>query len=203
MSIPENTSERDPAFHLLGAMSEGVDGYITGMEAAGQQQLVHSDRLPTDTRDGDEAYLALGFTFGPADSSDTMFRPATLPVGWRKEGSDHSMWSYVVDELGRRRVAIFYKAAFYDRSAFMRLQTVYSYASDLVYGGGEPLFDETWCTPEAFREALTQRRQENARYIEMYANRDDEYSCERAKELREERARIDALEASVPGGEGR
>jgi predicted secreted protein len=30
------------------------------------------------------------------------------------------MWSYIVDDEGTQRVAIFYKAAFYDRDAFMR-----------------------------------------------------------------------------------
>ena len=117
----ENTSKRDPLLHPLGAMSEGSSDYITRLEADGQQQLVNSDRLPVNS-DGDAAYLDLGFTFGEPDPSDPLFRPATLPQGWRREGSDHSMWSYIVDETGRKRVAIFYKAAFYDRDAFMRLQ---------------------------------------------------------------------------------
>lgn len=117
----ENTGKRDPLLHLLGAMSDGTSDYITGMEADGQRQLVNSDRLPVRSG-GDDAYLKLGFTFGDPDASDPLFRPATLPPGWKREGSDHSMWSYIVDEQGRKRVGIFYKAAFYDRDAFMRLE---------------------------------------------------------------------------------
>jgi hypothetical protein len=132
MSEPQNTSPirntteamKDPveaSLFLLDAMA-GHPGGIERMEAAGQAQLVNSDRLPTDTgRDGDEAFIALGFTFEEPDPDDPLFRPATLPSGWKRQASDHSMWSYIVDEQGERRVAIFYKAAFYDRRAFMRL----------------------------------------------------------------------------------
>src|SRR5206468_1980936 len=98
--------------------------YITGMESAGQRQLVDSASLPTDTKGRDGDFAALGFVFGEPDETDPMFRPATLPEGWHKEGSDHAMWSRVVDERGLRRVAVFYKAAFYDRSASMHLVRV-------------------------------------------------------------------------------
>ncbi len=98
-----------------------AEGSIERQEAEGQRELLHSDSLPTDGSDN-PAIAALGFTFGEPDSADPMFRPATLPDGWRREGSDHSMWSYIVDADGYRRVGIFYKAAFYDRSASMSIQ---------------------------------------------------------------------------------
>lgn len=116
----ENTAGRDPIIHLLGAMSDGGNGYIEGLERDGQRQLVNSDQLPA--RMGSELeYEVLGFTFGDVVQGDRLFRHATLPAGWKREGSDHSMWSYIVDETGKQRVAIFYKAAFYDRDAFMYL----------------------------------------------------------------------------------
>lgn len=119
----ENTSQRDSMLHLLGAMSDGPSRYIEDMEADGQRQIVNSDRLPTQINRGGVAdFEALGFVFGDADRSDPMFREATLPAGWKREGSDHSMWSYIIDEQGRRRVSIFYKAAFYDRSAHIGIQ---------------------------------------------------------------------------------
>ncbi|HEV2927831.1 MAG TPA: hypothetical protein VGW74_03995, partial [Propionibacteriaceae bacterium] len=95
----ENTSKRDPLLHYVGMSGDGPTGYIEGMEAAGQRQLVNSDRLPAKVQDqdGDKPYLALGFTLDKPDPSDPMFRTATLPEGWRREGSDHSMWSYIVD----------------------------------------------------------------------------------------------------------
>lgn len=116
----ENTSRRDPLVHFAASMS-GPDTYITDMESAGQQQLVKSDLLPTDCRNHPE-FEALGFVFGEVVEDDPLFRHATLPQGWKREASDHAMWSYLVDETGTRRVAIFYKAAFYDRRAFMRLE---------------------------------------------------------------------------------
>lgn len=150
----ENTSRRDAAIHLLGAMSDGTSGYIEGMEAAGQRQLVASASLPTDSRNHDADFIALGFTFGDPDPNDPLFRPATLPDGWEKEGSDHAMWSFILDQFNRRRVAVFYKAAFYDRRAFMRLETVYSYAWTLFEKNQLPVYDDAWCTREAFTEQV-------------------------------------------------
>jgi hypothetical protein len=142
MTGPENTRQRDPLLHLLGSMSEGADGYITGMEAQGQRQLVASEVLPADTNGTDEEFTALGFTFGEPDSTDPLFRPATLPAGWRKERTDHSMWSVIKDERGIERVEVFYKAAFYDRSAFMRVCRVgYSVADRAIYGDGPVSLD--------------------------------------------------------------
>lgn len=121
----ENTSKREPIVHLAGMVGGGTSGYIGEMEAAGQRQLVNSDVLPTEVLHGtDEDYIALGFVFGEPVEGDPLFRHATLPEGWRREGSDHDMWSYLVDEKGQRRVAIFYKAAFYDRGAHMSMAQV-------------------------------------------------------------------------------
>ncbi len=165
---PENASTRPAELHMLGILSDGQSGYIQGMEAAGQRQLVGSTSLPTKANGGDEAYEKLGFTFGKPDPCDPLFRPATLPEGWHKEGSDHAMWSYVVDQLGRRRVAVFYKAAFYDRDAFMRLETVYGYAMTLAYDKALPVFDDAWCTREAFAEAVAEERKHIAERVELY-----------------------------------
>lgn len=117
----ENTSKRSPIAHMVGILSEGQNDYIVGMEAKGQRELVASSSLPNELQrpDTDADFEALGFTFGA--ETDELFREATLPDGWSKQGSDHDMWSYIVDADGVRRVAIFYKAAFYDRRAFMRL----------------------------------------------------------------------------------
>ena len=122
MSAPEDTSGRGPSDHLLGILTEGQSSYIEVMEAEGQAQVVNSDVLPIEMNGGKRGdYEALGFVFG--DVVDDLFQAVTLPGGWRREGSDHSMWSYVVDAEGSRRVAVFYKAAFYDRRAFMRIES--------------------------------------------------------------------------------
>lgn len=134
----ENTTKRAPEAHLLGMMVEGQSGYIEGMEADGQRQLVNSDVLPRCQNADDVRRMEeLGFTFG--EPTDDLFRHATLPAGWQREGSGHAMWSYIVDERGLQRVAIFYKAAFYDRDAFMRLVRVGSdLASSFIYSEGDP-----------------------------------------------------------------
>ena len=48
---------------------------------------------------------------------DDLFERVEFPPGWSMRPTDHSMWSDVVDETGRVRLQVFYKAAFYDRDA--------------------------------------------------------------------------------------
>jgi hypothetical protein len=132
---PENTSSRDPFVHLLGAMSDGPSGYIEGMERQGQQELLQSTTLPTDTGGQDDELIALGFTFGEKVPGDDLFRQATLPGGWTREGSDHAMHSYILDQRGVKRASMFYKAAFYDRRADMHIINVGGHiASEFIYG---------------------------------------------------------------------
>lgn len=103
--------------------SRGVGGAIEAQEAQGQRSFVNSTQIPIDgnyTKDYQKQLKALGFVLG--EPTDDLFMQAELPEGWKKEASDHSMWSYIVDDKGRRRASIFYKAAFYDRSAHMGLE---------------------------------------------------------------------------------
>jgi hypothetical protein len=160
---PENTSDRDPMLHLLGAMSEGSGGYVTGMEAAGQQQVVASEVLPA--RSPAEDLAAIGITLGEQVPGDKLFRYATLPPGWKKQGSDHAMWSYVVDELGRRRVSIFYKAAFYDRDAFASVTHLTGYVRAVIDGAEPLVLDENWATAETVRAAAVALAESEEREI--------------------------------------
>jgi hypothetical protein len=171
----EDTSTRDPLLHLAAAMG-GLSGYIEGMEADGQRQLVNSTMLPTRMNSGtDDDLRALGFELGDPDPADPVFRPATLPGGWEKRRTDHSMWSEVVDELGRKRLSIFYKAAFYDRSAFINIQTISGYAYDVIHGS--PLvLDGEWATGEAMRSAVQEYRDDLAGRAERYADEDGYYA---------------------------
>jgi hypothetical protein len=152
----ENT--QDPASRELTSLlllaTGDTEAVIGAQEKAGQTQLVHSDCLPTELRSPREEFEALGFTFGAPDPHDPMFSPATLPDGWTKQGSDHDMWSYVVDERGRRRVGIFYKAAFYDRRADMHLIGLHGYVTGCVYDGTPIVTDDLWATREAVAAVL-------------------------------------------------
>lgn len=192
----ENTAERDPLLHLICTWADGSDTYITDMETDGQRQLVHSDRLPVDLNGGkDDDYLALGFTFGEPDPGDPMFRPATLPDGWRRESSDHAMWSYLVDANGRRRVAVFYKAAFYDRRAHMNINTVDDEVFDLLWSEDEtrrPVIDE-WTTREVWIKALTEYRDRAL----VEAADEESYYPAGAERKRKHAARCDVLLAEL------
>jgi hypothetical protein len=98
------------------AVVASTPGGIRAQEAAGQRALVTGDYLPK--KDLPRPQLEqLGFVFG--QDKDDLFINVQFPAGWRKEATDHNMWSKLVDHQGRERAMMFYKAAFYDRSAFM------------------------------------------------------------------------------------
>lgn len=107
------------------ALVMALPGGIEASEARGQAELVRSSVVPADMRGQREAFEALGFRFGEPVDGDPIFVHAELPPGWSKAPTGHAMWSSVVDDKGRPRVSVFYKAAFYDRSAHMSLERRY------------------------------------------------------------------------------
>lgn len=111
MTTPENTTKRDALDHVAGALG-GSERYITDMEAAGQRQVVNSTVLPYAYDGDDTPFEALGFSFGEKVPGDDLFRQATLPEGWTRDGTEHAMHSVIKDERGIARVGIFYKAAY-------------------------------------------------------------------------------------------
>jgi hypothetical protein len=174
---PNNTTAEPPEAHLLGLMS-GSDAYIEGMEARGQRELVRSEVLPTEILRGTDAdFEALGFTFGDPVDGDPMFRKATLPDGWTKQGTDHSMWSKVVDHRGIERAAIFYKAAFYDRSAHMSLSNVGWAVSRMISAGEEwaHLLDQLTADEVTdLRQALAADLETTTRHRDYWAEQKDQ-----------------------------
>ena len=99
-----------------------MPGGIEAQEKRGQSALVNSAMLPVQAQWDQLAQI--GIVRG--DPVDDLFVNATLPAGWTKRATEHDMWSDLLDEQGRKRAAIFYKAAFYDRSAHMTLSRRYS-----------------------------------------------------------------------------
>lgn len=100
---------------------------IEQQEASEQSNLAMSEVLPTKGTggiDGDRL-KTLGFELGDQVSGDPLFRFVRLPQGWKKVPTSHHLWTDLVDEKGRKRASIFYKGAFYDRDAFMRLTRRY------------------------------------------------------------------------------
>lgn len=104
---------------------DGTPEGIAASERRGQHEATRgADRLPVQLRPGREAFEALGFVFG--GPVGRLFVSATFPEGWTVRPTDHAMWSDILDARGRKRGAMFYKAAFYDERADARLSVRYS-----------------------------------------------------------------------------
>lgn len=113
--INTSTEEAKPEWTM-----GGNPNAILQQEARGQEQLINSGDLPIKCSAEDKKKLEkLGVVFGEPLPDDPLFCKATLPEGWGKQATEHSMWSKLVDENGVVRANIFYKAAFYDRRAHM------------------------------------------------------------------------------------
>lgn len=122
---------------LENALIAATPGGIEAQEARGQVDFVASETLPRKCNGGTRQQLErLGIQFG--ENADDLFVNCALPEGWRKGPTDHSMWSDLLDKQGRKRGSIFYKAAFYDRDAFMSLQNRYKVSVDPVDGWSDP-----------------------------------------------------------------
>jgi len=118
---------------IVNAIVSETPGGIEAQEARGQRDFVASTALPRDCNGcSREQFEKVGIVFG--DTVDDLFIEARLPQGWRKVQTAHSMWSKLVDAQGRERASIFYKAAFYDRSAHIGISRRYSYSVRPVNG---------------------------------------------------------------------
>jgi len=121
---------------IKNALISEMPGGIEAQEAQGQQDFVASETLPIECNFCKREQLeAMGIVFG--EEIDDLFIEARLPEGWEKAPTDHSMWSKLIDEQGRERAAIFYKAAFYDRSAHISLTRRFSTTIEPVCGWEE------------------------------------------------------------------
>lgn len=116
----KNTS-KSPNLEWLGG---GNPHAIENQEAEGQKELCKSaSQLPRGKGFGrDDAkvdYENLGIKVLGISKGDEIWYDVILPEGWKIEPTDHSMWSKLLDNKGKERASIFYKAAFYDRDCFI------------------------------------------------------------------------------------
>jgi hypothetical protein len=115
---PRDTTKDDPSGTLAELEIHGPDKAVGLQEARGQRELVRRASLPTEVYGGGQELLeAAGVVFGEPYADDPIFRPVTLPEGWRLKPTEHPMWTHLLDDKGHPRASIFYKAAFYDRHA--------------------------------------------------------------------------------------
>lgn len=104
----------------LDALNALINGGIEHQEKQGQLAQAQLQTLPRDLGTEMPLFEKLGFVFG--DNVDNLFVNVQFPEGWTKKPTEHSMWSDIVDAKGRKRGMIFFKAAFYDRSAHAHLE---------------------------------------------------------------------------------
>ncbi len=109
-------------------------GGIEQQEAEGQRDFVANTTLPIKCSGCvREQFEKMGIVFG--EEVDDLFIAAELPEGWKKAATGHSMWSELVDPRGGVRAQIFYKAAFYDRDAFLNIHRRFSVGIDYTKEG--------------------------------------------------------------------
>ena len=173
----------------LGALARGdiknfvvasTPGGIEAQEAAGQKDFVAKSTLPKEMTNVTRKQLkAIGFVFG--NDVDDLFVEVTMPNGWKKQPTEHSMWSDLLDDKGRKRAAIFYKAAFYDRSASLYLTNRYVCQTqpEDFYKNKDMTYEERkqgrWaCVVLDGEEIVFQTEWATHKDTERYYNEDDE-----------------------------
>lgn len=107
---------------MLGlSMLLGVDKVIEMQEEQGSKEFCSNETLPIKMGEGDKEVLeAWGIQFLGEVPGDSLFQYVVLPNGWKKE-SESSYWTNLLDDKGRTRALIFYKAAFYDRRSHLNV----------------------------------------------------------------------------------
>ena len=108
------------------------------------------------------------------DEYDNLFYSVELPEGWKIEATDHSMWNNLFDNRGRKRASFFYKAAFYDRDAFINFGHRYSFEI-LPFDGYESdaSYEDRKFKP--WRLFLTDNGEKIKKLEEIVATTDEEY----------------------------
>ena len=147
---------------LYAMEGESPSKAIENQERRGQQAVVRNRRLPKKSNDHSvpydirwngvddsmewkeknkiitqnnieytkQQYEKMGIVI--TEECDDLFWNVELPDGWKIEATDHSMWNNLFDDKGRKRANFFYKAAFYDRDAFINFDTRFHISVDHV-----------------------------------------------------------------------
>lgn len=110
-----NTSNKRREEWLFGGNPKAIEA----QEQEGQEQLAASSQLPVKGMTP-EAAAKHGISIVKLSEGDPLFLDVKLPDGWMIQPTSHHMWSDLLDASGDKVASIFYKAAFYDRSAFIR-----------------------------------------------------------------------------------
>jgi hypothetical protein len=144
----------DRAEALLNMIAASSPNGIEEQEKNGQSRFAANSTLPRKMNNAQPLLEQLGFVFG--DVADELFVNVQMPEGWSKRAQEGtSYWTDLLDERGRVRGAIFYKAAFYDKDAFFRLHQRYSAESYIPCDAdGTPIKGDLNKTPDYFLHAI-------------------------------------------------
>lgn len=136
---------------------ENPSNAIERQEKRGQAAVVANKRLPkatnhcsgyqskNDTDFTRQQYEKMGIKI--IDDYDDLFWNVQLPEGWDIKATSHSMWNELLDDKGRKRASFFYKAAFYDRDAFINFETRYTTCVDHILDYSDVGYDEWRLSP--------------------------------------------------------
>ena len=119
------------AYEAMARAFSGENQVIEHMEEEGQYEAITNVLMARKMEPPREEWEKLGFSFKDLES-DNVLCQAELPEGWILAPTDHSMWNRIYDDKDRVRGSMFYKAAFYDRSAHMYLSPRYGVKTRFV-----------------------------------------------------------------------
>lgn len=95
----------------------GFKGITDSMEYEERQKIITQNKIEFTK----QQYEKMGIIIDA--EHDDLFWNVKLPEGWMIKATDHTMWNNLFDDKGRQRAHFFYKAAFYDRDAFINFDT--------------------------------------------------------------------------------
>jgi hypothetical protein len=133
-----NNMDRDAFLILLRAMS-GEENVLENFEKERGEEAARSNYLAKRMKPEKEIWELLGFTFTDIPGDDVLCQ-ANLPKGWKIVDTEHHMYKDIIDEMGRKRGSMFYKAAIYDKSAHMSLVPRYGVNVDYDDNGNETIY---------------------------------------------------------------
>ena len=126
-----NDKELFQYFDAMFRTMSGEQNVLETMEYEGQSKAVNETMLAIEMKPEKKVWEKLGFSFSEIPGDDVLCK-ATLPSGWTLRATDHAMWNDIVDTNNNVRASMFYKAAFYDRSAHMNLENRYCINRDYI-----------------------------------------------------------------------
>jgi hypothetical protein len=103
---------------------KSLDKALDDQQEQAQETFSNSGTLPLVGTEDRKPWEAMGFKF--TDEKDNLFVRVDMPEGWKFGKQEGGYHSYLLDDQGRSRAYMFYKGAFYDQDAFIRLKTRYS-----------------------------------------------------------------------------